>query len=79
MTAQDPTSGMLSVEDIATAARTAGVSLDDLDLALATLFLESEGQAETPYARLLREQSEREVEAAEARAARLQGPHIQLG
>jgi hypothetical protein len=40
-TLQDPSWSMLSVDELAEAARKAGVNFDDIDLALATLFLES--------------------------------------
>jgi hypothetical protein len=39
---QDPSWSMLSVEDVAGAASAAGLSLDELDLALATLYLEGD-------------------------------------
>ena len=39
-TVQDPTSA-LGIDELGAAARRAGVTLDDVDLALATLFLES--------------------------------------
>jgi hypothetical protein len=63
------TRDMVSMEDVAGAARAAGLSLNDLDLALATLYLEGEQFAEAVTERELTTEERQKVDQAIERMA----------